>query len=379
MTTDPEILSIRVTAEPRDTARRVRVWAVVGLLCLVAMIPGSCGWRSKIRAARPVPPDTASPVVRGARDGLELWWWVVTDPRSRGGRAGAGAAAPIGPTGAQPSPEPAASPESPPAPVLEVVDLKFDLEDVLLTYLDREVPMSAPDRERWRKAGFRVIAVPVADLDRIQSLLRTVGTAQRQWLGERPDWTDAVTGPAFERPRTLRTADETEIFSPGALRLLLRCWVAPSWGQAETGNGGAPPSAPTPDPSAVLRVELVPEHRPADRWSGRAGWEDRRADPDADLGAAQWAGRPLTSLIARLSLRDGEACLIVPESPDADWSRPQTEAPALAFGPQAPPVPTIGEAMLSSAAFEAPARKVRVVLVLIPRIPERFRLSSVGE
>ncbi len=299
-------------------------------------------------------------MVRGARDGLELWWWVVTEPRSR---AGPGPAA--GPIGPGPMPEPAV----PPQPPMEVLDLKFDLEDVLLPYLDRDVPMPAPDRARWRAAGLRVVAVPVADLDRLQSLLRTVGPSQRQWLGERPDWTDAVTGPSFDGECTLRTGERAIVFPAGALRLLLRCWMAPTWDDPAAG------------PGAVLRVELVPEYRSAEAMHAR---RPQRLSPTG-VDEAGAVGAPLPGLLARLALRDGEACLIVPDAPEADWTVPPVAQPGApgAFGPPAPPTPTIGEAMLSSGgSFEGgsplPSRRVRVVLVLVPRVPERFQLATLA-
>ncbi len=293
--------------------------------------------------------------MRGARDGLELWWWVVTDRRSVPGvLPPAGSIGPIDP----------ATPALPP-PAFEVSDLKSGVEEVLLPYIEREVPMVPAERERWKQSGLRLISVPAVDLPRIQSRLRTVGPAQRQWFGERPEWTDAVTGPSSELPRVVRVMEQTRSLPPGALRLLLRCWVAPEWATAEGG------------PGAVLRVEMIPEHH-ADEHRERRGLslsnEGARVSSRPDLGSA------FTELLSRVSLREGEACLIVPESPGVDWAeeRPETsaEAPVQGFGPPSPAIPTLGEAMLSSAAFPDGGRRLRVVLVLVPHVPDRFQLTS---
>src|SRR5262245_31533171 len=68
-----------MTVRPRR--RRARAALVcTSVICALALLDG-CGKR--VRAGgHSVPPEPGSPVVRGARDGLELWWWVVTDRRS---------------------------------------------------------------------------------------------------------------------------------------------------------------------------------------------------------------------------------------------------------------------------------------------------------
>src|SRR5688572_5855247 len=55
--------------------------AAVAVLVIIAMStqPGCRGRRATSRSIAATRPDTASPAVRGADSGLEMWWWVVTD------------------------------------------------------------------------------------------------------------------------------------------------------------------------------------------------------------------------------------------------------------------------------------------------------------
>lgn len=329
-------------------ARKPALHALVCALVCGALIAPGCARRRSVR--EPAAPEPGSPVVRGARDGLELWWWVVTEPRSRGL-----VPAPLGPTGPQ-----AAEPPPGPPP-LEVTDLKSNLEDVLAPYLDRPVPIPESERAAWHAAGLRLVTVPVGDLEEMQSRLRTVGPAQRQWLGERPEWMDAITGASLDQPRVVTAGDRPRTLPAGSLHLLLRCWIAPDL------SAGS-------DAGAVMRVEIVPEHRPprSPRSRRLLTLEDAPSPP---------AGTLFDGLLAHLSMRDGVACLIVPEAPGVEWTAdaPPDQPPAApvqGVGPPVPPIPTVGEAMLSTAAFPDAGRRVRVVLVLVPRVPDRFRLTA---
>jgi hypothetical protein len=134
----------------------------------VVLAAAGCGrGRIPARSVSTTPPS-ASPVVRGADRGLEVWWWIVSDPRRAPARA----------------PAPGEDPEKPAPPPFTNVDDREDIETLLLPYLDRPLPMSDEMRERWAASGFRIVRVPLTDLERIQAESRLVGQAHRQWLGE---------------------------------------------------------------------------------------------------------------------------------------------------------------------------------------------------
>ncbi|MFM9997227.1 MAG: hypothetical protein ACKVU4_15670 [Phycisphaerales bacterium] len=354
-----DLQSIRSALGPRGyraPAKRCRavdraphaLWASILCGCVVFM--SGCGGGSRGSAAVT---DAASPVVRGARSGLELWSWVVTDARSTSGlRAPRDESGPPGP------PDPGTE-VKPPPPRVEIVDLKYDVAEVLAPYIERPVPMAAEERARWFAAGLRVVSVPLADLDRVQAHLRTAGPVQRQWLGEKPDWFDAVSGPAFSRQRQVEAPFGPATLEPGNLRLMLRCWLTPDWSGSEASSG----------PGAALRVELTPEHRP-------------HAAAPASLRAA---GDPRDTLMphlaAHLLMRHEEALLIIPESPDVEWFGPRDARAAAqpSIGPAPPRLPTIGELMLTADADSGTGRRARVIIVLIPRVPDRFRLSAAAD
>ena len=79
----------------------------------------------------------------------------------------------------------------------------------------------------------------------------------------------------------------------------------------------------------------------------------------------------------------GSALVIVPEDPEVDWradaeGRPESgldpDAARALVGPRMPKAPTLGELMLTSLALPESVGDARVVVVLVPRVPERFNL-----
>lgn len=354
----------------------LRCCAITALLGAVAALP-ACGHK-RATVVNTAKQETARPAVRGADSGLEMWWWVVTDawrpPPAELLQSApdeqAPPAAPPAPPPKKKAPGPADSytghpTDGPPlvfdgkkwraAGALQTVELrddKTDLEKALTPYLDRPVPLTEEQAARWRAAGLRMVAVPIADLDRLQSSLRLVGGVQQQWLGELPAWTDIVRGRAEEAPTVVATDDGVAKLEPGRLRLLARCWMAPLTG-------------PSGEPAPVLRLEMIPEHQP-DRP------EPVRMLQAAGLGAGD--GDVLFRRLAvAVSVGAGDAYLIIPEKPAAEWRSESKDAGPEATGPDAAPPPTLGEAMLSSPARNGSAR-ARAVIVLIPRVPDRFEL-----
>jgi hypothetical protein len=222
------------------------------------------------------------------------------------------------------------------------------------------VPVPDDLRTRWRDSGFRLVAVPVAEVDRIVGAARLVGQVQRQWLGEVPDWTDTIRGPALREPTGVSLHDGVLILQPGRLRLPIRAWIVP---------------VRTPDPAgaaAALHVEIAPRLDPyipeRDRLRAVVGGEP--------------ATRPrvLTSLAATMELDGTDAILIVPDSPGDDWARPPAPPNAPAeenhgIGPEPAPAPTLGELLLSAPATTQSPR-LRHILTLIPHVPERFELLA---
>ncbi len=295
-------------------------------------------------AASPVPATSPvlSPGMVGNQSGVEIQWWVVDDPESFVGAA-------------------------------------------LAKYADARAPESAGSsssagtsdldsstRDLWWSNGLRVLTVPVDDLGRVKSRLDVGAVGHTQWLGLLPTWTQVLAGPDFHGRRAINM-DSGEggrvVLDGGNLRLLTRCWTAPS------GDG-------TP----TIRIELVPQHVEPD-----AGRRKELAALESSAWSIEDEGLVFTRLRAGWSAKGDVAYLIVPESPATDWAkvseraersaaareREQNIAEATRVGPFAASLPSVGEAMLTSALSD-PDGKIgkRIVIVIVPRMPETYKLIA---
>ncbi len=294
-----------------------------------------------------------SPAVIGSLNGLEVRWWVAA------GRDG-------------------------------------EIGSILRRYESTPVPIDPAMRASWRGNGLRILGVPLDELDGLRDELRMAASVQRQWLGQVPFWTELVSGARHPVGQVIALDTERVGLSPGKLRLLTRAWTASVSGPA--------------GPESRLRVELVPQNH-----------ESRsRTDPETMLGLRAPASNPIEQgltferLMVSAEASQGVALMIVPEGPGVDWSvlepespeppmaeppesglgrvfradRPKrvgrmpgaaseaaaTAASAEAFGPVSASLPTLGEAMLRTRRSNASSPDVRALVVLIPRVPERFSL-----
>jgi hypothetical protein len=318
--------------------------AALALGAVFALLP--CGCRGPIRPPAAAAPTRVSPVVRGSGAGLETWYWVVSDQRiARHVTSDKPRPQPLpAPGSGKPLPDTSAlDVEGPPAPAYSVLDEKRDIEEVLAPYADRPVPIPDDVRRTWAASGLRLYAVPRADLEKLESRLRLVAPVQRQWLGEVPSWTNLADGPASEGAMALYIAGDTVRMDSGRLRLLGRAWSAP---------------LPTPTgPAPSLRLELVPEHEPAQS-------EQERLMISAGLAKAEQRGVRFERLATGVSLTSDDALVIVPTA------RPGPEDPVAPFRVRPR---SLGEAMLTWEGTETTAR-ARAVIVLLPHIAERFEL-----
>ena len=262
------------------------------------------------------------------------------------------------------------------------------------------------ERDRWRRAGLRVLAIPMDDLPTVRAAIDARSGLRHRWLGEPARWTALLAGPAS--PRLINDGEGPTALGQGRLRLLARAWTRPT---IET--------EPASRVAAGLRLEMVPQHRPG-------------PDPVRTLGLQR--GVPVGNralqegvLFRRLALAadlDGSrALLIVPADPDTDWqalaeappARQETaptqsntigpepddissDEPAAGPGPFArdtAPLPreprsepfgpspsrgtALGMGMLSTDPGGARAgRSPRVAILLIPHVPERFTLGPLA-
>lgn len=220
----------------------------------------------------------------------------------------------------------------------------------------------------WRANGIRIVPVPLNELDSLRATFRRAGLSERRWHGLAGQWTPVVEGPRLGGRTALALDSGILSLNRGRLRLLGRCWLAPDLQQE-------PEHEDDPFVRAVMRIELLPQHAE----------QRRRSELDAVLNPDQRPpedeGLLFRRFLAELPARKGQAYLLVPEDPRTDWATMLKEDADDAedttdVGPLDPGLPTLGEAMLTSrvAPEDAPTR--RMVVVLLPRVPDRFELLS---
>ncbi|HZW08277.1 MAG TPA: hypothetical protein VFF69_00100 [Phycisphaerales bacterium] len=292
-------------------------------LAALGPAPGCGGKRARPQVAPEE--DPISPVVRGAEAGLEARLWVVENGGGALPRAFRGFPPPAG---AEPA----------------VIEL-------------------------WRRNGFRVLGVPLDRLETLRHQVPTIGPLHQQWLGLLPEWVEVVKGARLGPAQRVALDNGPVELGPGRLRLLSRCWAAPSVGAQPDGSPAG----------AVLRLEVMPElemDAPSDPLERLLAGAPEGPDAAPD-------GIAFDRLLLSLSPGDATAVVIVPEDPALDWAaagqaRPESIGDARAqgpeFGPQAPTTPTLGELMLTSLALPESASDARIVVVLVPRVPDRFEL-----
>ena len=315
--------------------------------------------------AEPLPPLPRAGV-RGAESGLEVRWWIVDDSDGIIGRT-------------------------------------------LAPFAERPIPIHQSVRELWRANGLRIVSVPAAEVTSLrgglwkaqqnvaqrgaweQGITRSeadtmlvkepiVGRPQEEWLGQRPTWNDVLRGPVVDHDMRIALDSGEMVLRPGRMRLLARCWTIPLPGPGSQIQPG-------------LRLELAIQHEDPPRLKQRL-W-----DPEFEALPIEEQGLVFTRLVLEMIALEGEAIVIVPDSPGAEWgndepvgpppSRGPVEAgePAGAEGavqreervvthPHASPLPTLGDCLLSFPENKGLHPVRRAMLVLIPRLPNEYSLIS---
>ena len=300
-------------------AGTVAAWMVGGL---VGCGSGSARGTAQVETGSSEAEVDLSPVVRGAEEGLEARLWAIE------GRPG----------------------------LLAAVLGEFG------------PPASADARQvaRWKENGLRVVEVPLDRLDWVRAQLPTMGPINREWLGMLPEWVEVVKGPTLTRERPIRLDSGVVGLGPGRLRMMARCWAMPSAGLLNDQAGVG----------SVLQIELMPELRiPRQAHDESLGMLFEDTVSSGEPGAR---GIAFDRLVLACRSSGEHAIVIVAESADADWSepapgRPESELAApTVFGPPAVVAPTLGDVLLTNLTAPEDSGDARMVIVLVPRVPERF-------
>jgi hypothetical protein len=298
---------------------RVRLRQAVVLLLLPVALECGCAGRSDTIAESDVligQRGAIAPAVRGAQNGLELRWWVLDNQPERVARE-------------------------------------------LWPYLNQPSPIDPITAMHWRENGLRLIAIPLADVTSLKNRLPMLGRIDRHWLGQAPRWTRLLDGEPLLNPVS-REGQRLQL-PAGRMRLLGRAWTVPGL---------------TAKP--MMRLDLAFQFED----------DQSRRDPFSRGLSAQPTsllqhGEIFDDLTVHVELQEGWAYLLVPEDPANEWDARGLAVPenqydwGEVFGPPAPPVPTLGEALLTTLGApsrQLPRRDYRAVVLLIPRVPEVYRL-----
>lgn len=215
--------------------------------------------------------------------------------------------------------------------------------------------------------GLRTFELELLDVSRLRAAVRFAEAGQEAWLGQVPRWTVLIPGPVLDDREWISISGEPAPKSDGRLGLVVRAWTLPSPSgprlqlelmPAVQGVAGFAPMrtavwSGTLDPGRAwviageAYVEPPPDAAPLPQGSDVGPDPDPVDDSGADQGSDPDTQVPI-------------------DEPSADPS-PQTASES--DGPPAAELPTPGELLMQRQAG-------RVLLVLVPRLPERVRLSE---
>lgn len=298
------------------------------------------------------------------------------------------------------------------------------LSETLAPYLRNNAELDARTRALWQANGLRLISVPIDQVDTIRQLLRQSGGVQRQWLGQVPVWTDVIHGVAWPSLQAVEMDNGHLHLGAGRIRILLRCWTMPVPGSSvsSSASGGI---------QTAMRAEMLLQHQEPPRVDPASIYER-----PANVSDALSEGLVFSRLAASILLPPDRALLILPEAPEVDWRslaqmppdqlaaeeaalaetrsrfidpnnppqedpagtprvgqivRDRTDARDRSDRPLEPEIPgpvdpsaafsrTLGELLLTPSGARlsgdiANRTSVRSILVLIPRVPEQFRID----
>lgn len=285
--------------------------------------------------------------------------------------------------------------------MLVVDDTDYDAPRLLRAF--DALPASAIGvdvQERWARWGFRVVEIPVDQLDSTLGSLTPVRPVSVQWLGEFGGWR-ALIRAGYSEQSLVRVGESSRTIEPGRPRLIARSWIEPML----TDSGR----------TAVLRLDLGMQIENDNRSSFVLLPDQRARTLDDD-------GQVIDELLSSLTLRGDHAVVIIGEAPGSDWDelpeptpvevvldeneasvgpegseaesdgveaearpapRPFASGTAQPLGPRTPALRSLGELMLVAQgsrltrANETRDIPRRVLIVLVPSVRGDFEMLSI--
>jgi hypothetical protein len=223
----------------------------------------------------------------------------------------------------------------------------------------------------WEASGLRVRQVRGSDAQVLAEQLSAQGGQKQSWVlfGNQP--AEVVRGPRAG-PSTMIATDAGPLdISSSPIVLSLRAWPLPALPPgvlAASANAPGDDAGSTKSASRFVQLELllsVPQPQASTRGTIAAEAAESVRAGDVGSRSTLLAGLPaLAGLLPRLTLsavvQEGDSLLIesIPALPDDDAGK----------GPPTPPLPSLGEALLSDA-LAFPRSGVRVAVLVRPVLP----------
>lgn len=201
-----------------------------------------------------------------------------------------------------------------------VDDTDWTAARLLSPYLDRSQqagisPVSESDESRWADWGFRLVAVPIEDVDKVLEQLSPVQPINVQWLGEFGQWR-AVVRAGELRTSHVRVGQRAIAIEQGRPRMIARSWVEPILTETDV------------IPGVRLDLSMQIESKSAGRNGGFFDPQRERMIEDD--------GPVIDELIYSHVLDGTRAIVIVGDAPDARWDELPEPASALSDGSKPP-------------------------------------------
>ncbi len=248
----------------------------------------------------------------------------------------------------------------------------------LARMLEPALPQDPALRSLWRSAGLRLVRAPVSDMIPLERDLPASHMRRHQWVGWATRWTEIFRGRRAGGRAPLIVEGRRISLPMGTLRVLMRAWPGPD---------------PQDHTRAIVRLELAFQLHHPEPAAARSLLEPPTFTPLEEEGPV------FRSLTLETSLEDGYIYIITAEAPDIDWhasdaepepddvipddvapSKPADASTQTAgssgdpFGPPVSSALTIGQAMMTASGSESQIGSAKVLLIILPRAPDRYRL-----
>jgi len=174
-----------------------------------------------------------------------------------------------------------------------------DDEESDLVLQDHQSPFNADDILDWKKWGYRIVAMPVNEVQVFLDQLTPVQTTKVQWLGEFAQWRPIVRAGELSNA-FVRVDDQLQEIELGRPSMIARSWIEPDFTSARAG--------------AVVRLELGMQIENDSRARGN------RLYAESQSRVREESGQVIDDLLMSLRLDGSQAVVIVGESPDMDWT-----------------------------------------------------------